>query len=91
MVMRFWQPMRMGWKKLPVPPVCPTYRASYKIAGSAERAQARCKNASFLKKPNMKIHEYQAKTILAKYGVAVPRGEMALTRAEAGEGRASPF
>jgi succinyl-CoA synthetase beta subunit len=31
----------------------------------------------------MKIHEYQAKTILAKYGVAVPRGEMALTRAVA--------
>jgi succinyl-CoA synthetase beta subunit len=31
----------------------------------------------------MKIHEYQAKTILAKYGVAVPRGEMALTRSEA--------
>src|SRR6266849_2120200 len=31
----------------------------------------------------MKIHEYQAKTILAKYGVAIPRGEMALTRAEA--------
>ncbi len=31
----------------------------------------------------MKIHEYQAKTILAKYGVAVPRGEMAVTRAEA--------
>src|SRR3954464_3135491 len=30
----------------------------------------------------MKIHEYQAKTILAKYGVAVPRGEMAVTRAE---------
>jgi succinyl-CoA synthetase beta subunit len=33
--------------------------------------------------PDMKIHEYQAKTILAKYGVAVPRGEMAMTRAEA--------
>src|SRR5690242_16358531 len=33
--------------------------------------------------PSMKIHEYQAKTILAKYGVAVPRGEMALTREEA--------
>ena len=31
----------------------------------------------------MKIHEYQAKTILAKYGVAIPRGEMAMTRAEA--------
>ncbi len=31
----------------------------------------------------MKIHEYQAKTILAKYGVAVPRGETAETREEA--------
>jgi len=28
----------------------------------------------------MKIHEYQAKAILAKYGVAVPRGEMVTTR-----------
>jgi len=27
----------------------------------------------------MKIHEYQAKNILKKYGVAVPRGEMAAT------------
>ena len=31
----------------------------------------------------MKIHEYQAKTLLAKYGVAVPRGEVAMTRDEA--------
>src|SRR5579864_8786228 len=31
----------------------------------------------------MKIHEYQAKAILKKYGVAVPRGEMAETREEA--------
>jgi succinyl-CoA synthetase beta subunit len=31
----------------------------------------------------MKIHEYQAKTILARYGVAVPRGEMVNTREEA--------
>jgi succinyl-CoA synthetase beta subunit len=31
----------------------------------------------------MKIHEYQAKAILAKYGVAIPRGEMAATRDEA--------
>jgi len=31
----------------------------------------------------MKIHEYQAKAILAKYGVAIPRGEMATTREEA--------
>ncbi len=33
----------------------------------------------------MKIHEYQAKEILARYGVAVPRGEMATTREEAEE------
>src|SRR5277367_5556016 len=31
----------------------------------------------------MKIHEYQAKAILKKYGVAVPRGAMATTREEA--------
>src|SRR6266516_872781 len=31
----------------------------------------------------MKIHEYQAKGILTRYGVAVPRGEMAESREEA--------
>src|SRR5438034_5132604 len=31
----------------------------------------------------MKIHEYQAKGILKRYGVAVPRGEMAESRKEA--------
>src|ERR1700750_875117 len=31
----------------------------------------------------MKIHEYQAKDILAKHGVAVPRGEVANTLDEA--------
>src|ERR1700757_1179786 len=31
----------------------------------------------------MKIHEYQAKAILKKYGVAVPRGSMATSREEA--------
>jgi succinyl-CoA synthetase beta subunit len=31
----------------------------------------------------MKIHEYQAKGILAKYGVPVPRGEVATSREEA--------
>src|ERR1700732_2929895 len=31
----------------------------------------------------MKIHEYQAKNILKKYGVAVPRGEMVTTVHEA--------
>lgn len=33
----------------------------------------------------MKIHEYQAKEILAKYGVPVPRGGVASTPAEAGK------
>jgi len=31
----------------------------------------------------MKIHEYQAKQILARFGVAVPRGEVAYTPEEA--------
>ena len=31
----------------------------------------------------MKIHESQGKTILAKYGVPVPRGEVVFTPAEA--------
>src|SRR5688572_2777274 len=33
----------------------------------------------------MKIHEYQAKAILARYGVPVPRGEVAFSAGEAGE------
>jgi succinyl-CoA synthetase beta subunit len=31
----------------------------------------------------MKIHEYQAKAIISKFGVPVPRGEMVMTREEA--------
>src|SRR4030065_132327 len=39
---------------------------------------------SFREEPKgMKIHEYQAKAILAKYGVAVPRGKVADIPAEA--------
>ena len=34
-------------------------------------------------KYHMKIHEYQAKAILAKYGVAIPRGEMVESKEEA--------
>src|SRR5215475_11234806 len=33
----------------------------------------------------MKIHEYQAKAILARHGVPVPRGEVAFGAAEAGD------
>jgi succinyl-CoA synthetase beta subunit len=32
----------------------------------------------------VKIHEYQAKSVLARFGVPVPRGEVAFTPAEAG-------
>ena len=33
----------------------------------------------------MRVHEYQAKAILARHGVPVPRGEVAFTAVEAGE------
>jgi succinyl-CoA synthetase beta subunit len=33
----------------------------------------------------VKIHEYQAKAVLARYGVPVPRGEVAFSAAEAGD------
>jgi succinyl-CoA synthetase beta subunit len=33
----------------------------------------------------VKIHEYQAKSVLARFGVPVPRGEVALASAEAGD------
>lgn len=36
----------------------------------------------------MKIHEYQAKDLLAKYGVPVPRGEVAASAEEAGQAAA---
>src|SRR3989475_11279682 len=40
------------------------------------RAPRRCRTIrpSNRRKANMKIHEYQAKEILRKYGVATPRG-----------------
>src|SRR5882672_12383196 len=34
---------------------------------------------------SMKIHEYQAKAILSRYGVTTPRGEVAFTKEEARE------
>jgi succinyl-CoA synthetase beta subunit len=33
----------------------------------------------------MKIHEYQAKSVLARFGVPVPRGEVTTTASEAGD------
>src|SRR5258708_34702657 len=34
---------------------------------------------------SMKVHEYQAKAILSRYGVTTPRGEVAFTKEEARE------
>ena len=71
------QPMSGG---LPI-----AVRRPIKSPGSSERDEGRCAcvlrqrsfdRESFLQpNPDMKIHEYQAKAILAKYGVPVPRGE----------------
>ena len=33
----------------------------------------------------MKIHEYQAKAVLSRFGVPVPRGEVAFSPTEAGD------
>src|SRR5258708_25809719 len=59
-------------------PGLPNFPTVFRITSSPQHHGVLSKTQSF-----MKIHEYQAKTILSKYGVAVPRGEMALTREEA--------
>src|SRR5262245_46707682 len=38
-----------------------------------------------LPQPHVKIHEYQAKAVLARFGVPVPRGEVAFSAAEAAD------
>jgi succinyl-CoA synthetase beta subunit len=40
---------------------------------------------SFPSPPSVKIHEYQAKSVLARFGVPVPRGEVAFTPTEAAD------
>ena len=47
--------------------------------GHAQKAKTVAK-----KETPMNIHEYQAKQIFARYGVPVPRGEVAFTVAEVG-------
>jgi succinyl-CoA synthetase beta subunit len=48
------------------------------VPGCAGAAQKKAES-------QMKIHEYQAKAILARYGVTTPRGEVAFTKEEARE------
>ena len=55
----------------------------------AERAQVSIRSL-LGPPPAMKIHEYQAKAILARYGVPVPRGEVAFSAAEARRDRPAP-
>src|ERR1700704_3530463 len=45
--------------------------------------EPRAEEASQGRANQLKIHEYQGKQILAKYGVPVPRGEVAFTVEEA--------
>src|SRR5580658_7164762 len=47
------------------------------------RAAVTCGIVEILQLIAMKIHEYQAKALLARHGVPVPRGEVALTVDEA--------
>src|ERR1700757_1036125 len=58
---------------------CPASRQSYTITGF----RLCCGRVSYYRNEFMKIHEYQAKSILSKYGVAIPRGEVASSREEA--------
>jgi succinyl-CoA synthetase beta subunit len=55
------------------------------IDSDAARASALDSAAAPDKDRDVKIHEYQAKAILAQHGVPVPRGEVATTVQEAGE------
>src|SRR6478672_9633006 len=61
--------------------VCPIGNGSIKlrVTNHCPKLQARsCRQVQL--RIIMKIHEYQAKNILKKYGVAVPRGEMVESR-----------
>jgi len=82
-----------GAARLHTEPVCPFFAASDSIClplallrrPGIHRARLRILQPQRTRvvPTNMKIHEYQAKEILAKYGVAVPKGEMANTLEEA--------
>ncbi len=47
------------------------------VGQGGSRLESRCRHIK------MKIHEYQGKAILSKYGVAVPRGQMVENREDA--------
>ena len=67
------------------------WRTRIPVSGKSGTRQKRlCKrrpenlsSGAFSKEVAMKIHEYQAKEVLARFGVAVPEGRLALTAEEA--------
>src|SRR5580704_5744656 len=71
------------WK--PVDYVCPNPAPSIELKVCCPQCDAASRVLPFLYRRAviMKIHEYQAKAILKKYGVSVPRGAMAASQDEA--------
>ena len=61
----------------------PYLKPFYRIECSPQSQAATRVLPEEIRNSDMKIHEYQAKALLRKYGVAVPRGEMAETREQA--------
>lgn len=55
------------------------------LANVSEPARASERTASEQKGDDVKVHEYQAKALLAQHGIPLPRGKMASTPAEARE------
>src|SRR5260370_1939250 len=70
--------------------VCPcsvfVFRLNFYVSNAVEiLTLADCFKVQRKTEPSMKIHEYQAKAILARYGVTTPRGQVAFTKDEARE------
>ncbi len=55
------------------------------VESGSQKAETRRRNAEEEEKAELKIHEYQAKEVLSRFGVPVPRGEVAETAEQAGQ------
>src|SRR5262245_19118105 len=76
----------MAVRSAPVPQLpCSCLRVQSKLPGFRQQADSSTDAGWFGQTPQrpMKIHEYQAKALLARYGVPTPRGEVVLTKEEA--------
>src|SRR6266540_980077 len=61
------------------------HTAAPKPSSHGDRRKVRRRSAPASTASVMKIHEYQAKAILARYGVPVPRGEVTFAAGDAAE------